>query len=205
MTVGRDEIEVGDAAQEGEGATFSYACLRCGARVPPESTSCPNCGGPVHRICTCGWHLPSGENTCPNCGATYPRNVRQKRKSRSRTIRRKRALRYALGGAVVALIAAAAIHLLITSLALVAVEDRAALPSDLVSRVGLAADGLAQMVGNAAHRIGRYLRPLLTVLGVMAIGAAGGVAYYVLSLRLRSRRRSNSSSSRKVRRKRRRV
>ncbi|MEA3400721.1 MAG: hypothetical protein U9R79_05680 [Armatimonadota bacterium] len=118
---------------------------------------------------------------------------------------RERAVRYALGGALVALVAAAVIYLLITGLALVAVEDRGALPSDPASRVGLAVEGLAQMVVNAVQQIGRYLKPLLTVLAVMAVGAAGGLGYYLLSLRFRSRRTRNSSRNRNVRRKRRRI
>lgn len=187
-----------------EGAKGKITCESCGAEVEADVRVCPQCAHSLYRTCVCGRELPAGELTCPYCGANGTRSRRVVRRSHSRHPRRSEAIRYALIGSAAALGGVILLYLLATLLSLAAPGTDGALPPSLFDRLVLAGQGIAHVVGSVVAALARHSRVILGAVLVIAIGALGGVATYLMSLR-RGRQRSHSGAGRRpVRRKRRR-
>lgn len=187
----------------GEGAEGKITCGSCGAQVEAGVRVCPQCAHSLYRTCVCGRELPAGELTCPYCGAKGRRSRRVVRRSHARHPRRSEAIRYALIGSAAALGGVILLYLLATLLSLAAPGTEGALPPSLFNRLVLAGRGIAHVVGSVAAALARHSGVILGAVLVIAIGALGGVATYLMSLRCGSPRSRSGSGRRPVRRKRR--
>lgn len=194
-------VEVEGPAQRGDQAAGDSSCPSCDSEIPPGARSCPFCHKGVYRTCYCGWQLPADERQCPNCGADWSQSMRVARKSRSRTPRRSKVLRYAAIGATTSLLVGVLLYIVVAGLAMVALPDDGALPAHTGERLPLAAEGALQLIGQAVESLARYARVVVVILLLLGAGALVGVVAYLARLRMlgsRSRR-----SSRHARRKRR--
>lgn len=190
-----------EAGAESQRADERLHCANCGAVVPEGARSCPVCRHGVYRTCYCGWRLPAGQARCPNCGADWSQAKRVARKSKSRTPRVKGAIRSALLGALIAALGALLLYALVTGLASMAVADEQPIPTGIGARLDMAAQGIGSFLGRIGAFFVEYGATIALVVGIMAVGAAAGVAVYVLR---RGHHRDHSKrTSRRVRRKRR--
>ncbi len=190
--------EAGSADAAGDGDEH-IICAHCGALVAEGQSSCPECGRGVYRTCFCGWRIPVTQAICPNCNANWSQSMRVARKSRSRTPRRRTALRHAATGAVAALVVASVLYVVVMWLASTAAGGEP--PSGPLSRMGLAAQGLRELAAGVWAAIVRYAGAVASVLAIAALGALIGVGVY--ALRLGDRHRGAGHGTRRLRRKRR--
>lgn len=195
-----DEFGRGSAADGGTAAE-PVVCPSCGSEVPEGARSCPVCHRGVYRTCFCGWQLPANERTCPNCGADWSQSTRVARKTKSRAAKNRTIIRYAGLGALIAVAAALVVHMMLTGLAMLAADGQQTVPGGFGERVGLAARGVARVVGRAWAALARHGDTILLIVAVMAVGAIGGVAVYMLQKGNTSRHPGRTT--RRVRRKRR--
>ncbi|MBD3293693.1 MAG: hypothetical protein GF393_12270 [Armatimonadia bacterium] len=110
-------------------------------------------------------------------------------------------LRYAGIGALTAIAVALIVHIVLTGFARMATDGHQAVPSGLGERLELAIGGVAQLVGRLGAFFVRYGGTMLTIVGIMLVGALAGIGAYMFQ-----RDRGNhhtSRTSRRVRRKRR--
>ncbi len=191
----------GDDGKHGDDAAAHLRCPTCGSEVPEGGRSCPVCRRGMYRTCFCGWQLPVTERECSNCGADWSQSARVARKSKSRSRRTRDAVRYAVVGAVAAVVAALVIHLVLGGFAALALEGQAAPPRGIGERVRLALSGIATLMEQAWAAVVSYGATVILIVGIMAVGAAAGMAVY--AVRRGSLGSRNRSSSRRVRRKRR--
>ncbi|MGI5820085.1 MAG: zinc-ribbon domain-containing protein [Armatimonadota bacterium] len=176
-------------------------CHNCGAEVPEGVRSCPVCRRGAYRRCFCGWQIPVNEPTCSNCGADWSQSARVARKTKSSAARRRELLRYAGFGAAAAVVLAILAYGLVTTFATLAVDRHESMPSQIGERLGLAASGVGELLARFGGFLARHGQTLLLILGVMVVGAAAGVAAYMMQRK--NRGRHSSRTSRRVRRKRR--
>lgn len=176
-------------------------CPTCGTQAPDGARSCPVCHRGLYRTCFCGWRLPANQRTCPNCGADWSQSARVARKSRSRTLKGRKVIRYAALGALTAAAAAVVIHLLLEGLARLAVNDAGAVPGGAAERLMLAAAGLASVARRAMALLVRHGQAIVTIIGIMVVGAGAGIALYLRKIGHHGK--AKSRTSRRVRRKRR--
>lgn len=178
--------------------------MYCDAQVPIDAKRCPECGRSLYRTCFCGKSLAVDERTCPNCGADWSQSMRvarRVRRARSRTPKARRAARYALIGALTALVLSGLSYVVITMLAATATNGN--VPAGLVERTEVAFQWLAAEAAAAVALVRRHMGLILTILAIAGVGAGAGLLMYFTKLGhgiIRSRR-----SSRGVRRKRRRA
>ncbi|MFP4250285.1 MAG: hypothetical protein ACLFU7_11545 [Armatimonadota bacterium] len=186
--------------RHGDDSAEHLRCPTCGSKVPEGGRSCPVCRRGMYRTCFCGWQLPVTEAECSNCGADWSQSARVARKSKSRSRRTRDAVRYALAGAVAAVVTALVLHLMLRGFASLALEGQAA-PRGIGEQVRLALSGIAKLMEQAWAAVVNYGATVVLVVGIMAVGAAAGMAVYVVRTGILSRQKR--SSSRRVRRKRR--
>lgn len=188
-------------ADNGGDDSETITCPGCGAQVDPGTASCPECGRTLYRTCFCGATIPVDEPTCPHCGADWSQSMRvARRKSRSTSLHRSTALRHAGIGAAVALGVAAVGYVLVLVLAAYGASGDPGVAQG-AGHLALAFEGLKRLVGRIGAALSGIAPVLLIVLAVAAVGAAIGLGYYVISMRLRARRANHSK--RRVRRSRR--
>jgi len=176
-------------------------CSTCGTAVPEGARSCPVCHRGVFRTCFCGWHLPANQRVCPNCGADWSQSARVARKSRSRTPSTRKLIRHALLGALAAAAAMILVLVIMTGFAKLGMSSGEEVPSAVGDRLALAAAGAMRLARLTGAFLVRYGPAILSVIGIMIVGAGAGVVVY---LRKDGHRESHTSrTSRRVRRKRR--
>lgn len=176
-------------------------CTTCGAVVPEGSRSCPVCHRGVYRTCFCGWQLPANRRLCPNCGADWSQSARVARKSRSRTPRTRKLVRHALLGALVAAAATIVVIALLTVLARLGMGDETEMPIAVGDRLALAVAGVGRLLRLVGAFLARYGPAILSVIGIMIVGAVVGVFAYLRKNGHHEQR--TSRTSRRVRRTRR--
>lgn len=176
-------------------------CASCATEVPEGARSCPVCHRGVYRSCFCGWQLPATEAACPNCGADWSQSARVARRAKSRSAKNRTVLRYAVLGALSAMVVALVFHVAVIVFAGIAANEQGGVPSGFGERLDLALGGLARLLGQIGGFFVRHSGTLVVVLGIMVVGALAGVAVYVLQRR--GTGHHTSRTSRRVRRKRR--
>jgi len=197
ITLGTNASKHGSGSAEPEvEEQETVTCFSCGATVPAGAKSCPICHRAVYRTCFCGWEMRADEAICPNCGADWSQSMRVARKktrSRSSSGVRRKLLRFALIGAVVATGLAGIAWIVISSLAYLGMTEHAPLPNGMGDRMGLALIGIARAARCAGRWAWTHLPLLLTLLGILVAGALGGVLAYFVNARSRHRRSGRSS------------
>jgi len=189
------------AEERGNGLEDRLICATCGTAVPEGARSCPVCHRGVFRTCFCGWHLPANQRSCPNCGADWSQSARVARKSRSRTPNTRKLVRYALIGALAAAAAMILVLVVMTGFARLGMSAGEEVPGAVGDRLALAAAGAARLARLIWAFFVRYGAAILSVIGIMIVGAGAGIVVY---LRRGGRREPHTSrTSRRVRRKRR--
>lgn len=196
-----EQQSAADVPGDRKSAAGELTCGNCGTRARAGARVCAECAHGLYRTCYCGWELPASERTCPNCGADWSQSMRVARRSRSHKPRKAEAIRYALFGVAWAVGGTVVLYLLATLFALAAPAAATGLPLGLVDRLVLAGQGIAYLVVSAATGLARNLAVISGGLLVVAIGALGGLAAYLLRVR---RGRSGRWGMRRVQRKRRR-
>jgi hypothetical protein len=149
-------------------------CYRCDAPLAGSAPDvCTECGRAQTRVCFCGARISRAVKLCPECGTDWSHIRRSRRQSSTR--RRSEALRSALGGGLLALLAAGILYGCWRLIA-----------------AGHASDG-AQAAGSALASFGgfalRALQLAWAPLLVFAVGTVGGLLVYRLRGRQRRSRR----------------
>jgi hypothetical protein len=198
--VHQSDDEDASAPRYRPGEREQLVCSSCGTGVPEGRRSCPVCHRGVYRTCFCGWQLPATAEVCPNCDADWSQSTRVARKSKSHKAKTRSAIRYAVIGALGAVLLAFLAHWIISALARVA-ADGTSVPSGVGQRISLAAEGLVRLAGSIGTFFARNAETMLLVAGIMLAGAIAGIGIYMVQRRSRSGH--TSRTSRRVRRKRR--
>jgi len=175
-------------------------CYHCGTELEPGTRICPVCGRKQTRTCYCGAEIPVTARTCPECGADWSASRRVRRKSKSRKIDWKQLAKFAALGALISLLAAAALNATITALAQRSLANGQSLPASLSQRLALALSTIYTAMATLANRIAEYSAGVATLMGILALGAGAGAVAYLIREGFWSRWRRRSA--RKVKRRR---
>ena len=174
-------------------------CYDCGASLAPGMQICPVCGRKQTRTCYCGAEIPVTAATCPECGADWSGSRRVRRKSKSKQIDWKQLAKFSLIGALVTVLAAAILNAAVTALAHRSLDYGQALPASFIQRLSLALSTMYTTVATLADHIAEHGAGLITLLGILVLGAGAGAVAYLLhgGFWTRWRRRSSGKVKRK--------
>lgn len=185
----------GDCELDGS-RTVTKTCRHCGAEVPAEARSCPQCGDKQYRKCFCGSVFAAGLKRCPECGMDWAKSTRIRRRGHHDKVRASDMIRPALMGAAVALLGFGLLNTIVSALALHATPEAVVPP------------GMGQRLAYAWLTTRLYLTSLTAslvggpgvALVIALIGGLSGAAVHWRSARLGRHKRSSRGGRRRRRR-----
>lgn len=155
-------------------------CYRCHAPIPEGLQHCPKCKRPQYRTCYCGNRIPITAEKCPICGADWRHSHRVTRKSRKRQLNFNKLSKFALVGALTALVVGIMGNMVIKGMAQQSLVENETLPDSYWERLKLAANATGAVLGTLASSIAFVAGGLAPVLLVVLGGAGLGVLIYMI-------------------------
>lgn len=153
-------------------------CYHCSQAIPEGSDVCPRCLRKQMRVCFCGNRIHATAAFCEFCGADWRRSVRVHRRAK-RHITGRMVAQAAAPGAAIGLLVAVLANSFVDLLARRALTTSTGLPGSFSARLSLAFQALGEAFGSLGQSLASHFGSLALLLGVAALGAVGGVLYYL--------------------------